>query len=80
MNSFLIHREALVQTTRTFSPDENIMIEKAKVQEEIYLKELERLMLRRPDLMMQEHNRADEVRQWNLINGIKIYKDGYQTR
>ena len=54
------------------------MIEKAQVQEEIYLKELERLMSRRPDLVMKLNNRGDEVRQWNLINCLKIYKDQNQ--
>lgn len=52
-----------------------VMIEKANVQEEIYLKELERLMNRRPDLVMQSHKRSDEIGQWNLISCLKIYKD-----
>lgn len=55
------------------------MIGEAKVQEEIYLKELERLMSRRPDLV-KIRNRSDEVRQWNLINCLKIYKDTHHTK
>lgn len=50
------------------------MIGEAKVQEEIYLKELERLMSRRPDLVKIRH-RGDEVKHLNLINCIKIYKE-----
>lgn len=49
------------------------MIEKAKVQEEIYLKELERLMSRRPDLVISSSR--DEVRQWDVINCLKVYKE-----
>ncbi len=51
------------------------MIGEARVQEEIYLKELERLMSRRPDLVKLSTRGGDEVRQWNLINCIKIYKE-----
>lgn len=53
------------------------MIDKVEVQEEIYLKELERLMSRRPDLVKAISR--DEVRQWSFINGLKIYKDKDQS-
>ncbi len=51
------------------------MIENAKVQEAIYLKEIERLLSRRPDIVKTKLIKAELYKQYALLNSLRVYKD-----